>query len=363
MVLTPQTIRQYYVFLASPGDVNDERKIVREFFENYNRHTAQLWGVRFEVVDWENFATIGVGRPQELITEQTLERFKDSLALVVGLMAQRFGTPTGEADSGTEEEFRWALASFQKSGFPEIKWFFRRVGQFVSPPDPNAIAEALDQWKRVCAFRDELTRLKVFFAEYPDAAGLRDIFGNDLNRWLADRTRPWVSTTPPDDTQLLPAFSPPRPYYEAIERDFHRLDIAGIDNDRAFEIPLSEIYVRLRVIFDEGLGTDSDDLRDSGPIDVQTALLRYPKLVIVGDPGSGKSTFLKYVALMLAKSFLENNAGIALEKLCLREPLPIPIFVSCWDLSDFLKARGSAQLPALLDFLAERLAAMVFPSS
>ena len=54
--------------------------MVREFFESYNRHTAQLWGVRFEVVDWENYASIGVGRPQEIITQQTLERFKDSLA-------------------------------------------------------------------------------------------------------------------------------------------------------------------------------------------------------------------------------------------------------------------------------------------
>ena len=35
-------------------------------------------------------------------------------------------------------------------------------------------------------------------------------------------------------------------YYRHIEGDFHRLDIAGIDNDRAFEIQLSEIYVRLR---------------------------------------------------------------------------------------------------------------------
>jgi hypothetical protein len=40
-------------------------------------------------------------------------------------------------------------------------------------------------------------------------------------------------------------------YYRRIEGDFHRLDIAGIDNDRAFEIPLSEIYVRLRVMLDE----------------------------------------------------------------------------------------------------------------
>ena len=178
MAIAPVSIRQYHVFLASPGDVNDERQMVRQFFEHYNRHTAQLWGVRFEVVDWENYATIGVGRPQELITAQTLERFRDSLALVIGIMGQRFGSPTGKAESGTEEEFNWALESHQQSGFPEIKWFFRRIDRFVAPPDPDEIEHALEQWKKVRAFQERLQTLDppVFYAEYPDVTGFRDVF-------------------------------------------------------------------------------------------------------------------------------------------------------------------------------------------
>lgn len=52
-----------------------------------------------------------MGRPQELITRQTLEKYRESLALVVGIMGQRFGSPTGMAESGTEEEFNWAMES------------------------------------------------------------------------------------------------------------------------------------------------------------------------------------------------------------------------------------------------------------
>ena len=55
-------------------------------------------------------------------------------------------------------------------------------------------------------------------------------------------------------------------------------------------------------------GTDEAELHESGAIDIQTALLRYSKLVIVGDPGSGKSTFLKYIALMLTRS-LSRRSG------------------------------------------------------
>jgi hypothetical protein len=362
MILVPQIVKQYHVFLASPGDTDEERKTVRQYFERYNRQTAQVWSVRFEVVDWENYASIGVGRPQELITNQTLERFKDSLVLIIGIMGQRFGSPTGKAESGTEEEFRWALNRYKTMGFPEIKWFFKRVEQFVSPPDPGAVEEALLQWKKVRSFREELQSDEIFYAEYPDVTRFQEIFDNDLNRWITAQDRPWIPAATEQTNKLSPAFSPPRAYYDSIERHFYRLDIAGIDNDRAFEIPLSEIYVRLRVMFDdEETPTDADEVRDTGPIDLQTALLRFPKLVIVGDPGSGKSTFLKYVALMLARSVMANNPGIALEKLCLQEPLPIPVFVPCWDFSDFLKKRDTVQLTMLLDFLSERMALTAFP--
>lgn len=354
MTLSPQSLKQYHVFLASPGDVNDERQIVRQFFERYNRHTAQLWGVRFEVVDWENYSSIGVGRPQELITAQTLERFKGSLALVIGIMAQRFGSPTGKAESGTEEEFRWALEQNQQQGFPEIKWFFKHMERFEAPTDPDAIAHALEQWKKVRAFQRELRNLPMYYGEY-SAGSFKETLEDDLNRWLAEPSRPWVAQSPQREAPPASGLSAPDAYYQTLERDFHRLDISGIDNDRAFEIPLSEIYVRLRVMFDEELQNNPNQVSDSEAIDIQTALLWYQKLVIVGDPGSGKSTFLKYVALMLARSVLQNNTAIALEKLCIQEPLPTPMFVSCWDLSDYLRERDEVQLDALLNFIAGRL--------
>jgi len=127
MALTPRSVAEYHIFLASPGDMSLERQEVRRFFDEYNRHTATTRGVRFVVIDWENYATAGVGRPQQLITSQTLSQYRDSLALVIGLMGQKFGSPTGTHGSGTEEEFEWALQSYLETNFPEIKWFFRKV--------------------------------------------------------------------------------------------------------------------------------------------------------------------------------------------------------------------------------------------
>jgi hypothetical protein len=99
----------YHVFLASPSDMDDERKTVRKFFEDYNPRIANQSNLEFKVVDWENYSNIGLGRPQDLITKQTLEKYKDSLVLFIVLLGLRFGSKTGISESGTKDEFKIAL--------------------------------------------------------------------------------------------------------------------------------------------------------------------------------------------------------------------------------------------------------------
>ena len=72
MTLKPKPIQEYHVFLASLGDMNSERKAVRQFFDEYNRTTARQRGIQFTVIDWANYATAGIGRPQELIDRKSV---------------------------------------------------------------------------------------------------------------------------------------------------------------------------------------------------------------------------------------------------------------------------------------------------
>ncbi len=353
--MKPIVISVYHVFLASPGDLDAERHAVRRFFDSYNRHTAARWNVRFTVIDWENYSSIGIGRPQELITEQTLNKYRNSLALVVGIMGQRFGSQTGTHESGTEEEFEWALESYIRAGFPEIKWFFRTIETFQAPSDLSKIEEALVQWKKVHAFKRRLQQNDppIYYGAFSDTSDFREKLRDDLSLWLYDESRPWHAGR--ERIRLPKVADVPLAYYERLVRQFESLDIAGIDNDRAVDIPLSEVYVRLRVTRDEDVEGLQDEGED-GPIDIHAALGSYSRLVIVGDPGSGKSTFLKFIALVIARAQITNNPGLATSKLNLPPPLPIPFFVSLWDLSDFIKRMGKPADSTIPSFIASRLA-------
>src|ERR1044072_4882316 len=151
---TGDIVEVYHVFLSSPGDMEYEREVVRQFFKSLNQAIARPFNLRFEVIDWENCATIGYDNTQQLITKQTLEKFRKSLTLVIGLMGQRFGTPTGHFESGTQAEFEWAAAYKKNHGHPEIKWFFRRVEEIIIPTKSDRdIKDAVEQWKKVRKFR------------------------------------------------------------------------------------------------------------------------------------------------------------------------------------------------------------------
>ena len=179
--------------------MDSERKYVREFFLEFNISTAHEWGVQFDVVDWENYTTAGVGRPQQLITQATLEKYKGSLALVVGLIAGRFGSPTGEAESGTEEEFRWAVEHWRETGWPEIKWFFRKKPNFEDFDDPGAMRVAAAQWEKVQEFRRTLREgdPPLLYKEFEDFDDFKEVFGQDLHKWLNERERPWRKPVAP----------------------------------------------------------------------------------------------------------------------------------------------------------------------
>lgn len=134
------------IVLVSPGDVVKERSAAKAVVDELNRGSAEH---RLILWRWETDARPGLHRegPQGLIDELMELQQAD---LVIGVFWRRFGTPTHDADSGTEHELRSAWAAWRKRGRPEVMVYF-----CDRPYTPKTPIEA-HQWARVLEFRGQL---------------------------------------------------------------------------------------------------------------------------------------------------------------------------------------------------------------
>ena len=98
-------------FLASPGDLIEERKIAKQVADELNSMLSLKFNVHIELVGWEDTVS-SAGRPQEIINRD-LERCD----VFIGLLWKRWGSaPDNESryESGFEEEFTIATSGYKK---------------------------------------------------------------------------------------------------------------------------------------------------------------------------------------------------------------------------------------------------------
>ena len=112
------------VFLASPGDLQDERRAAKHVVDVFNKQWADNLGIHIELVGWEDTVS-RFGRPQE-----SINRDLDQCELFIGVMWKKWGTPpsdSGSYSSGFEEEFERSVESRRIAQRPEISLLFKDV--------------------------------------------------------------------------------------------------------------------------------------------------------------------------------------------------------------------------------------------
>ena len=135
---TPNPLSQYHVFLASPGDVGAERQYVRRFFDEYNRHTAHIWNARVrggglgELRDHRRWPAPGTDHAADA-GEVPRARWRWSSASWPSGSARR----PARRNRGPRKSSTGRWRATRPSGFPEIKWFFRKVDKLELPADPT----------------------------------------------------------------------------------------------------------------------------------------------------------------------------------------------------------------------------------
>ena len=159
-------------FIASPGDTAEERQACENVFEEINHGIGKILGFRLVSMRWEKDIFPGVADYGQQVISQQVEGVFD---LFIGIMKNRFGTPTPQAGSGTEEEFNIAYERFQNGEIDNIFFYFGVTK--MSPYDLN-----LDQFQRVLEFKKKIEHDGVLTMQYE---GLED-FKKQLKNNLED---------------------------------------------------------------------------------------------------------------------------------------------------------------------------------
>ena len=143
----PRNEQVVVVLVASPSDLELERNRLEDLIRELNLTWSQSLSLRLDLVRWETHGYPGIGQdPQDVLNRE----LPDEPDIFIGLMWSRYGTETGRAGSGTEEEFNRALGRYRQD--PEsvrIMFYFKDA-----PLAPSNID--LDQLGRVTRFRDSL---------------------------------------------------------------------------------------------------------------------------------------------------------------------------------------------------------------
>ena len=191
----PQTQTILQVFVASPSDVAEERKILESVIDDINRTASDAHPLRLALLKWETHSYPGFGEDAQAVINQQIG---DKYNIFLGIMWGRFGSPTPRAESGTEEEFNRAVDRWKAS--PEriqIMFYFKDAGIPPSELEPEQLA-------KVQAFKEKISAQGVY-SEFQDAADFRTQASTHLRRVIQDWPKPALSD--PETAETTTALS------------------------------------------------------------------------------------------------------------------------------------------------------------
>ncbi|MGA1839902.1 MAG: hypothetical protein ACMUIU_04670 [bacterium] len=311
------------LFLSSPGDVNAELEKVKEVVENLNRVWGDAFGVRIDVLDWKTHVLPQIGiKAQECINLQITD-----YDIFLGIMWKRFGTPTDNAGSGTEEEFRIAYEKWEQFHELHILFYFSQA-----PYTPKNKGE-IEQWGKVIAFREELEWIglvRAYKSLDEFTSMVRDHLSMLLQKWFPLK----------GETKTIYDFNP---YLTKLKSDCMYMDIRGhaTGEKKAHQFRIDQLYIPLKTT---GGGIHEEKRWKKAAPDgmmprevlLQEALKEH-RLLIKGDPGAGKTTFLRFIAFTLCQRGLKEEPSPSATPVLWPEPPPLPLLINPAVLMEYIK--------------------------
>lgn len=172
-----RSIELLSVFVASPSDVDTERKAVKRVIEELNLSLAPGRNQRLDLIGWETHVRPAISTdPQQAINDQ----LPDNHDFIIAIFWTRLGTPTPRAASGTLEEIERAIARRERDpDSVELMLYFKDDGVPLSDLDTV-------EYQRVKDFKASLAERGILYKKFlgGDFEGILRI---DIARALSQR--------------------------------------------------------------------------------------------------------------------------------------------------------------------------------
>ncbi len=302
------------ILVASPGDVYRERKIVEEVIEDWNIRNSNERGVLLDAVLWEKHAASenrGKGDgPQEVITRQIV----DDCDCAIGIFWNRIGTPTRFAAGGAVEEVQRMLTVLKRP----VMLYFSNLAIARNKVDKEQEAK-LEEFRALMK-KDGLVW------EYGNRATFRKL----LARHLDKNIREWFCTLgAPPSKQPIPTEEVLRRYHATIKEELGYIRMLGLPGVESVKVNLNDdtfVPLCLSDRHESGFHPRKQDIPQArggvedmlNPDEVmQRAFKKRRMLLVIGDPGSGKTTLIKYYALCALEEDHFKRLGF---------PAPVSVF-------------------------------------
>jgi hypothetical protein len=164
----PRQVVEYTLLISCPGDIKSEIGLIQEAVEEFNTLYTDTIGITIRTKHWSKNAFAESGdKPQNLLNKQ----FVFGCDAAVAVFWSRFGTPTDEYESGTEEEIEHML----KTG-KQIFMYFSDVPMPPSMQNPG-------QYDKVKRFKEKY-RDKGLYFEYTSTDMFRKLFYAHLSQYF-----------------------------------------------------------------------------------------------------------------------------------------------------------------------------------
>ena len=168
----PRNVTQYDLLISCPGDIKDEIPLINKAVEEFNSLFSDVLGISIRTKHWSKnaYAQSG-GKPQALLNQQ----FVKECDAAVALFWTRFGTPTDEYGSGTEEEIEIMLES-------DKQVFMYFSDKPVSPSLHNPA-----EYAKVREFREKYKDRGVYFTYTSDDEFYKLFFAHLTQHFMAEK--------------------------------------------------------------------------------------------------------------------------------------------------------------------------------